>query len=176
MFKFRTLTICLKFRVVVIISWVTSCTVIQSPPRFFTNLHCGSGSFQFPALLTRFRPSRNRVLTWNEKESTQRTKAAPGLFFLCIKIIKSSTTATCSPPNIYFQTLLPSEVKKKKKSYRIQYITFCFTSLELQNGGQGWVGSRNNLPSLHWIWLSVHPQRNQKEQLNCIFFFFFLFW
>lgn len=141
MFKFRTLTICLKFRVVVIISWVTSCTVIQSPPRFFTNLHCGSGSFQFPALLTRFRPSRNRVLTWNEKESTQRTKAAPGLFFLCIKIIKSSTTATCSPLNIYFQTLLPSEVKKKKKKNHTEYSTSRFVLLHLNcktEGRGGW--------------------------------------
>lgn len=45
---------------------------------------------------------------------------------------KSSITVTRSPPNLYSKTLLPSE-----KSYRIQYITFCFTSLELQNERTG---------------------------------------
>lgn len=104
-------------------------------------------------------------MEWKEKyhkESTQRTKVALGLFLPCRKR-KSCGTATCSPPSLYSKTLLPSE-----KLYRIQYITFCFTSLELQNER---AGNRNkNLPSLHWIWFSVGPHRNQGEQLNCIFF------
>lgn len=98
----------------------------------------------------------------NHEKSTQRTEAAFGLFLPCVN--KKSINATHSPLNLYSKTLLLSE-----KSYRIQYITFCFTSLELQNER---VGNRiKNLPSLHWIWFSVGPHRNQRAQLNCIPFF-----
>lgn len=142
----------------------------QSPPLFFRNRPppwlrifpvSSSTTHQFPGNL-----KDGAHMEWKEKyhkESTQRTKVALGLFLPCIKR-KNCGTATCSPPSLYSKTLLPSE-----KLYRIQYITFCFTSLELQNER---AGNRNkNLPSLHWIWFSVGPHRNQREQLNCIFFF-----
>ena len=147
----------------------------QSPPLFFRNRPppwlrifpvSSSTTHQFPGNL-----KDGAHMEWkekNHKESTQRTKVALGLFLPCIKR-KSCGTATCSPPSLYSKTLLPSE-----KSYRIQYITFCFTSLELQNERAG--NRSKNLPSLHWIWFSVGPHRNQREQLNCIFFFLWRLW
>lgn len=116
------------------------------------------------------------VHTWNEQKNAQGiyTKNKSCIWplsslyktkYIYIYVC-ACVTATRSPPNLYSKTLLPSE-----KSYRIQYITFCFTSLELQNER---AGNRNkNLPSLHWIWFSVAPHRNQREQLNCIFSFLF---
>lgn len=76
MFKFRTLTICLKLRVVVTVLWVVSRKVVRLVSShhlsFFFNPLRGSGSFQFPpALLTSFQAIRNTVLTWNEKKNSQ---------------------------------------------------------------------------------------------------------
>lgn len=140
MFKFRTLTICLKLRVV-------SCRVVRlQSPRLFS-LSTSFVARDLSSFLQHYSPVSRQSETRcshgmkrkNHKESTQRKKAA--LFFHVYKK-KCSITATRSPPDLYSKTLLPSE-----KSYRIQYITFCFTSLELQNER---AGNRNkNLPSLH---------------------------
>lgn len=76
MFKFRTLTICFKLRVVVTVMWVVSCRVLHLVSYHhlsFSAFHlcCGSGSFQFPpVLLTSFQAIRNMVLTWNEKKNS----------------------------------------------------------------------------------------------------------
>ena len=179
MFKFRTLTICLKLRVVVTVLWVVSCRVLHLFSSHHLSLFELSASVVAQDLSSfpqHYSPVSRQSETWCShgmkrkihKESTQRTKVALGLFLPCIYIFKKkcSATATGSPPNLYSKTLLPSE-----KSYRIQYITFCFTSLELQNKRAG--NRKKNLPSLHWTRFSVGPHRNQREQLNCIFFFFF---
>lgn len=119
------------------------------------------------------------------KESTQRTKVAFGLFLPCIKKIYVymyiyiymwvcvwvymcvCVTATRSPPNLYSKTSLPSE-----KSYRIQYITFCFTSLELQNKR---AGNRNKFTksTLNMI---LCGSTQKSENSWTAFFSFFLLW
>lgn len=71
MFKLRTLTICLKLRVVVtvLLDLVSSHHLSFSG----TGIRRGSGSFQFPpALLTSFQAIWKMVLTWNEKKNITR--------------------------------------------------------------------------------------------------------
>lgn len=74
---------------------------------------------------------------------------------------------TSTPRHFY----TPSGKKKKNTEYSTSH--FVLLHLNCKMRGLGWVGNRNkNLPSLHWIWLSVDPHRNQREELNCIFFLF----
>lgn len=112
MFKFRTLTICLKSRVVVIVSWVVSCRV-SSHHLSSSSLRRDSGSFQF--FLQHYSPFsrqiRNTVLTWNEKKNSQgiytKNKSCtwPLSSLYNDKKKKCSITATRSPPNLYSKTL-----------------------------------------------------------------------
>jgi len=107
------------------------------------DLHLDSRPFQFPlALPTCFRISRKTVVTWNEKKKLrgiyrQNKSTWPPFIPACKNMEICSSTATHPSHIRSFETLWTSQ-----KSYRIQYITFCFTSLELQNERVG-VGIRN---------------------------------
>lgn len=103
------------------------------------------------------------------KESTQRTKVSLGFVLPCICILrkkKLSLQPVSLPTSI--PTCLPSE-----KSYRIQYITFCFTSLELHNERAG--NRKKNLPKSRTeydsLWICTEIRGNSRAA----FFFFFLF-
>lgn len=143
MFKFRTLTICLKLRVVVTVLWEVSCGVSHLLSGHHLSSLTSVVAEDFSSFCLHYWPVqavqaiRNTVLTWNEKKNKSQgiytknkgcTWPLSSLYLKKKEQKRCSITATCSPPNIYSKTLLPSE-----KSYRTQYITFCFTSLELQN-------------------------------------------
>lgn len=83
-------------------------------------------------------------MEWKEKvhkESTQRTKVALGLLLPCniyiFKKKKRKKNVSCSLRTVPLQNLYSKTSGPSEKSYRIQYITFCLTSLELQNERAG---------------------------------------
>lgn len=159
MFKFRTLTICLKSRVVVVVVvtvlWEVSRSdlhLVSCRPNhcilfffLFFNLRLGSGSVQFsPALLTKF--PGNAKLTWNEKKKFTRNlhkeqklhlASCFPVIFISLKKKKRKKNVSCSLRTVPLQNLYSKTSGPSEKSYRIQYITFCLTSLELQNERAG---------------------------------------
>lgn len=154
---------------------------LQSPPPLFLNLHCGSGSFQFPpALLTVFRQPETRCSHGMKRKKSQgiytKNKSCTWPLSSLYKKNKqkqNKNVAYLRP--VPLPTFTPRHCYPLEKNNHTEYSTsrFCFTSLELQNerAGMGEEQKEEFTKSTLIRILCGSTKKSEGEQLNCNFFF-----
>lgn len=147
MFKFRTLTICLKLRVVVTVLRVVFCSVLHL-------VTTSQGSFSVTAqdlssYLQHYSPFSRWSKTWRthgmenkiHKESTQRTKVAFGLFLPCIKKCMWNCNMFPSQPLLQNIVTLWEIIQNT-----VHHILFYFTwTAKWEGGEQKWEFTKSTL-------------------------------